>query len=350
MTVEDYLRSAPKAELHVHLEGSIKPATLLHLAKRNRVELPATTERGVQEWFTYRDFDHFIEIFVSACRCLKTADDYEMVVCELGAEMASQNVRYAEVTVTPSTHHILGVAHDTYFFGLTKGRTRVQAEVGVGINWIFNIVRRWQDPTRTTSLADYVTDVAIEGRDDGVVALGLAGAEAGAPPEPFRPWFDRARAAGLHSAPHAGEMMGPESIWGAIRVLGAERIGHGVRAIEDPDLVRYLAEHGIPLEVCPTSNIRLGVYPSLVMHPIRALYEAGVIVTVNSDDPPLFNTTLNQELLLLHDPFGFDIAAIDDILLNGIRHSFMDGTRKQEREAAFLADLARLKRDTLSAS
>jgi adenosine deaminase len=141
--------------------------------------------------------------------------------------------------------------------------------------------------------------------------------------------------------------VGPESIWGAIEVLGAERIGHGVRAIEDADLVAYLAQHGIPLEVCPTSNVRLGVYPSLQAHPLRALYEAGITVTINSDDPPLFNTTLTQELLLLQEPFGFDITAIDDIVLNGVRHSFVDATRKQELEATFLSDLERLKHDTL---
>jgi adenosine deaminase len=350
VSIDEYLRLAPKAELHVHLEGAIQPATLLQLAQRNNVEIPATTAGEVRDWFVYRDFDHFIEIFVSVCRCLKTAEDYELIVYELGAEMARQNVRYAEVTVTPSTHHILGVQHDTYFSGLTRGRSRVWSELGVEINWIFNIVRQWQDPTRTAPLAEYVTDVAIDGRDDGVVALGLAGAENSAPPEPFQAWFDRARAAGLHSAPHAGEMMGPDSIWGAIRILGAERIGHGVRAIEDPALVRFLAEHSIPLEVCPTSNIRLGVYPTLKAHPIRALYEAGVSLTVNSDDPPLFNTTLNQELVLLHEPLGFDIDAIDDILLNGVRHSFMDMTRKQEQEAAALLVLAQLKRDILLAS
>jgi adenosine deaminase len=137
--------------------------------------------------------------------------------------------------------------------------------------------------------------------------------------------------------------MGPASIWEAIQVLGAERIGHGVRAIEDRRLVTYLAEHRIPLEVCPTSNLRLGVYPDLKTHPLRALYEAGVIVTINSDDPPLFNTTLNQEVLLLHEPFGLDVAAIDDILLSGIRYSFLEIERKQQLEAAFLADFARLK-------
>lgn len=180
--------------------------------------------------------------------------------------------------------------------------------------------------------------------NDGVVALGLGGSEVGRPPEPFAPWFDQARVAGLHSDPHAGETAGPESIWGALRALGAERIGHGVRAIEDPTLVAYLAAQRIPLEINPTSNIRLGVYPNLAAHPLRHLHDAGLIVTVNSDDPPLFNTTLNDEVALLAEPFGLGIAAIDAILLNAVRHSFLPPAQRQAMEAAFTAELAALKK------
>jgi aminodeoxyfutalosine deaminase len=348
VSVEAYLRSAPKAELHVHLEGSIQPATLLKLAERNRVELPATTERGVREWFTYRDFDHFIEIYVTISRCLASAEDYELISYELGEELAAQNVQYAEVTFTPSTHGISrGVPHDTYFRGLAAGRKRVRDTFGIEISWVFDMEYKVANLERARQVADYTLGAALDGKNDGVVALGLGGVEIGHSFEHLAPYFERARAAGLHAAPHAGEIVGPENIWGAIQVLGAERIGHGVRAIEDPALVRYLARRGIPLEVCPTSNIRLGVFPSLAEHPLRALYAAGVAVTVNSDDPPLFNTTLTQELLLLHEPFGFDLAAIDDIVLNGVRHSFIDATWKQEREASFLADLACLNRQTL---
>lgn len=194
---------------------------------------------------------------------------------------------------------------------------------------------------RTTG--DYVTSVAIEGREDGVVALGLAGAEAGAPPERFGAWFDRARAAGLHSAPHAGEMMGPESVWGAVRALGAERIGHGVRAVEDDSLVRYLTEQRIPLEVCPRSNICLGVYHRLEDHPLPQLYAAGVVVTVNSDDPPLFNTTLSEELETLVDPFGLKVTAIDEIVLNGVRSTFLPPERKTVLEAEFRGEMEALR-------
>lgn len=343
MTLGSYLRAAPKVELHVHLEGSIRPETLLTLAERNRVPLPATTEAGLRDWFVYRDFDHFIAMYVACTQCLRTTEDYELVVYQFGEEMARQHVRYAEVTFSPSTNWIFGVPQEVWFPGLTRGRARARIDFGVEIQWVFNIVRRWNDATRTVPAAEYTTRTAIEGIPDGVVALGLGGAERGGPAEPFAPWFDRARAAGLHSDPHAGEIGGPESVWGALRALGAERIGHGVRAIEDPALVAYLAERRIPLEVNPTSNIRLGVYPDFAAHPLRRLHDAGVIITVSSDDPPLFNTTLNDEVALLADPFAFSVEAIDAILLNAVRHSFLPPARRQAMEADFIAELTALK-------
>jgi aminodeoxyfutalosine deaminase len=342
-SIQQYLHAAPKAELHVHLEGSIQPATLLTLARRNGVELPVQTIEEMQQWFNYRDFDHFIDIYLAITRCLRTVEDYELIAYEFGANMARQNIRYAEVTFSPSTHRfVLNIPHDIYFTGLTRGRERARAEFGVEIRWVFDIVRNVEDEARNRSCADYTTAVAIESMTDGVVALGLGGAEVGYPPERFKHWFDQARAAGLHSAPHAGETVGPASVWGAIRALGAERLGHGVRSIEDPELIKYIVEQRIPLEVCPTSNIRLGVYPSIEQHPLPALYAAGVPVTVNSDDPPLFNTTLTHEVELLDSAFHFDLDTINELLLNGVRYSFLPAEQKQAMEATFRAEMARL--------
>jgi adenosine deaminase len=344
--VAAYLRAAPKAELHVHLEGSIQPATLLTLARRNGKQLPAQTVDELQQWFRYRDFNHFIEIYFEITGCLKTAEDYELIAYEFGAGMARQNVRYAEVTFSPSTHYYsLGIPFDTFFSGLTRGRERARADFGVEIRWVFDIVRNIEDEARNRQLAEYVTAVAIEGMSAGVVALGLGGAEVGYPPERFAPFFERALAAGLHSAPHAGETVGPTSVWGAVRTLGAERIGHGVRSIEDAALVEHLASQRIPVEVCPTSNLCLGVYASLASHPLPRLYAAGVPLTINSDDPPLFNTTLNQEVALLADPFGFDLATINDILLNGVRQSFLPSEEKRALETSFQSEMATLQRN-----
>jgi len=303
----------------------------------------------MQDWFTYRDFHHFIAVYLDITRCLRTAADYELITYEFGATMAAQNVRYAEVTFSPSTHrYTLGISHDVYFGGLTRGRERAQADFGVEIRWVFDIVRNIEDTARRYALADYVAAVAIEGRDDGVVALGLGGSEDGYPPEQFARWFDKARAAGLHSVPHAGEKSGPGSVWGALRALGAERIGHGVRAIEDPTLVAYLAEHGIPLEVCPTSNVCLGICPDLATHPLPRLHAAGVPVTINSDDPTLFNTTLSHEVELLASRFGFDIDTINEILLNGVRSSFLAPEQKCAMEATFREEMAKRQREHAS--
>ena len=349
MSLDSYLRAVPKVELHVHLEGAIHPATLLELARRNRVDLPADSVEGLRQWFVYRDFGHFIEIFVTATACLCTAEDYELIVYEFGAEMARQNVRYTEVTFSPSTHVWMGRTWEMVFGGITRGRERAEAEFGVRIRWIFDIVRGVSDRSTLIPKADFTVDVAIDGMRDGVVALGLGGMEDGAPPEPFAPQFARAREAGLHSVPHAGEHVGPASVWGAIRALGAERIAHGVRAIEDPALVAYLAERRIPLDVCPSSNICLGVYPDLDAHPLRRLREAGVTMTINSDDPPLFNTSLNDEVALLAGAFGFDADTINAILLDGVRAAFLTPEEAFSLESGFRDEMQALRLAHLTA-
>ncbi len=327
-TVEEYLRAAPKAELHLHLEGSIRPETLLKLAGHNRVALPATNVEDLRKWFTFRDFPHFVEIYSLIISCLRTSEDYELIVHELGAELARQNVRYAEVTFSASSHERRGIPFDLYFSALTRARKRVLDEFGVQINWVFDIVRDYRPESERARWADYTLGAAIEGMSDGVVALGLGGNERDYPASPYKPFFEKAHAAGLHSDPHAGETGGPESVWSALRDLGAERIGHGVRSIEDPALVAYLAEQRVPVEVCPTSNFQLAVFADAMAHPLRRLYEAGVPVTINSDDPPLFNATLNGEVALLNSAFGMSLEQIDDILLNGARYSFLPADRK----------------------
>jgi len=350
MSIAQYVAALPKAELHVHLEGAIQPATLLTLAQRNNIPLPGQTVEEIQRWFTFRNFQHFIEIYVVISSCLKTAEDFEYITYEFGATMARQNIRYAEITFTPSTHYLgpYKLPLEVFFGGLQRGRARAQADFGVEMRWVFDISRGIPNEQRRRRAADYTTAIAIECMPEGVVALGLGGSEIGYPPEYFASWFKQARAAGLHSAPHAGETVGPESVWGALKALGAERIGHGVRSIENPALVDYLAEHAIPLEISPVSNLRLGVYPAIEQHPLPQLYAAGVPFTVNSDDPPLFNTTLNGNMELLHNAFHYDIAAIDEIVLNGVRHSFLPSAPKQSMEDLFRTQMAELKQQFLA--
>ncbi|HXR66052.1 MAG TPA: adenosine deaminase [Ktedonobacteraceae bacterium] len=343
--MQRYLAAVPKAELHVHLEGAIRPETLLTLAQRNKIPLPAANLEELRQWFVYRDFAHFVDIFFEITKCLKRAEDYELIAYEFGEEMQRQNVRYAEVTFSVSTHHALGLDHDSYFSGLNRGRERARQDFGVEMRWVFDIVRDIADEAERRRRADFTTRVAIECMGDGVIALGLGGNEEGYPPEQFAPWFEKALAAGLHSTPHAGEIVGPASVWGALRTLGAERIGHGVHSIEDPELVKYLAQQQIPLEVCPGSNVCLGIYPNFAAHPLPLLYKAGVPLSVNSDDPPLFNVTLNDDIERLHSAFHLELAEIDELILNGVRHSFLPQTRKQSMEAEFRTEMARLQQE-----
>ena len=329
MNLVDFVREMPKVELHVHLEGSIRPEILLTLADRNGVALPAKDVAGVKEFYRFTDFDHFIRVYFAISDCLRTLDDYVLIARDFGAEMARQNIRYAEVTFTPHTNVTnTGLPFEDILAALNEGRSQAEQEFGVRFQWVLDIVRDYPDSRHQ------VAQWAASALDDGVVGFGLGGTERGHPPEWFSDAFSVAREAGLHSVPHAGEVAGPESVWGAIRALGAERIGHGVRSVEDPALIDYLREHQIPLEVSPTSNICLGVYASLDEHPIRWLWDHGLYVTVNSDDPPMFNTDLIGEYEALTEHLGFDAADLEQLNLNALEASFLpDGDKAELRQA-----------------
>ena len=338
MNLVDFVREMPKVELHVHLEGSIRPEILLTLADRNGVALPAKDVAGVKEFYRFTDFDHFIRVYFAISDCLRTLDDYVLIARDFGAEMARQNIRYAEVTFTPHTNVTnTGLPFEDILAALNEGRRQAEQEFGVRFQWVLDIVR--DDPESRHQVAEW----AASALDDGVVGFGLGGTERGHPPEWFSDAFSVAREAGLHSVPHAGEVAGPESVWGAIRALGAERIGHGVRSVEDPALIDYLREHQIPLEVSPTSNICLGVYASLDEHPIRWLWDHGLYVTVNSDDPPMFNTDLVSEYEALTEHLGFDAADLEQLNLNALEASFLPDGDKAELRQALQSEFAALR-------
>jgi aminodeoxyfutalosine deaminase len=338
MSLHAFVREMPKVELHVHLEGSIRPATLLILAERNGVTLPADDLEGLREFYRFADFSHFLQVYFTISSCLQTPDDFSLIAYEFGTDMARQNIRYAEVTFTPHTSVAnTGLPFDELLAGLNDGRSRAQRELGVEFCWILDIVR--DNPDSRHQVAEW----AIHAQDRGVVGFGLGGTENGYPPEWFADAYTVAREAGLHSVPHAGEIAGPESVWGALRALEAERIGHGVRSVEDPALVEYLRQRQIPLEVCPTSNLCLGVYPSYEEHPVRWLWEQGVYVTVNSDDPPMFDTDLVSEYQALVDHAGFTAGELERLSLNALRASFLPGERKADLERAFLWEFALLR-------
>jgi len=324
----------PKVELHVHLEGSIRPETLLILAKRNHVTLPANTVEGLQEWYQFSDFAHFVEVYFAICNCIRTPEDFEFIVAEFLKHQFEQNIKYSEVIFTPYTH----CEHMTLDEQLTAiNRVRKQAESSLGICMgLVPDISRHMRPVEESFL---VADWAAKNMGNGIIALGLGGPEIDNPPEIFQEAFERIRAAGLPSLPHAGETEGPKSIWGAINALSAVRIGHGVRCLEDPELVAFLRERQIPLDVCPTSNVCLGVVPALTDHPLPKLVEEGLFVTINSDDPPMFNTTLTNEYLRISETFDFDATQIKQFVMNGIQASLLPpGTKhalKNEFETQF---------------
>lgn len=328
-SVEEFLLRMPKVELHVHLEGSMRPAVLLDLARRNGVALPADDEAGLARWFRFRDFEHFVQVYLTCSKVLRSPEDFKLLAADFLAEQARQNVVYTEAHFTIGTHLTNGVNGDEVLAALEEAIREGEERLGVRLRLIPDIVRN------VPALADRTLEWALAGRGRGVIALGLSGSEARFPSEPFRDCFATAAREGLHCVAHAGEHAGPASIRSVLDVCTAERIGHGVRAIEDPDLVAELARRGIPLEVCPSSNVCLGVVPDLAHHPFERLARAGCRVTVNSDDGPLFDTTLTDEYLRLHRTFGYSPAALGDLAVAGLRATFLPEDERAALEAVF---------------
>ncbi|WP_431919656.1 adenosine deaminase [Micromonospora wenchangensis] len=286
-----FIAELPKVELHVHHVGSASPRIVAELAARHegRSPVPADPD-ALADYFAFRDFAHFIEVYLSVVDLIRDPDDVWLLTHEVARELARQQVRYAELTVTPYSHVRRGIPAPAFCEAIEDARRRAETDFGIALRWCFDIPGEAGLPAAEETLR-----ISLDERPDGLVAFGLGGPEIGVPRPQFKPYFDRARAAGLRSVPHAGETTGPQTVWDALRELGAERIGHGISAAQDPELLAYLAERRIPLEVCPTSNVRTRAVARIEEHPLRRLVDAGVRVTVNSDDPPMFGTTLNDE-------------------------------------------------------
>jgi len=304
--VSPVLTSMPKVELHLHLEGSIRPPLLLELARRNRVDIGVDTVEELAGRYRFRDFHHFIELYLIGMSAIRTGDDLLDAIDALAAELAAQQVRYAEVTTTAYGHHVNGMPTADYSEALNIAARRARAARGVELRWIVDVPRSVEPPDEGWT-ADLLTGAHAP---TDVVAMGLGGPEAEYPPEWYQDSFARTRAAGIPAVIHAGEVAGPPSVWKALEALRAVRIGHGVRSVEDPALVARLVEHQVPLEVSVTSNVRLGVYPAVSAHPLPAMLEAGLNVSINTDDPAYFSTTLTDEHLLVHERLGVSLAAL----------------------------------------
>ncbi|MFD0784432.1 adenosine deaminase [Micromonospora azadirachtae] len=320
-----FIAGMPKVELHVHHVGSASPRIVAELAARHegRSPVPADPEK-LADYFEFRDFAHFIEVYLSVVDLIRDQEDVWILTHEVARELARQQVRYAELTVTPYSHVRRGIPAPAFCEAIEDARKRAEADFGIELRWCFDIPGE-----AGLESAEETLRIALEERPDGLISFGLGGPEIGVPRPQFKPYFDQARAAGLRSVPHAGETTGPQTIWDALRELGAERIGHGIAAAQDPELMAYLAEHRIAMEVCPTSNLRTRAVADLAEHPLPRLVEAGLLVTINSDDPPMFGTTLNDEYAVAAGLLGVGAEGIAGLARDAVTASFLDPAGKQ---------------------
>jgi adenosine deaminase/aminodeoxyfutalosine deaminase len=329
---EVWLRGLPKAELHLHLEGSITPETLVELSRRNDpTPLTLTDARAV---YTYHDFPSFLLCFKAVTTRLHTPADYELITYNMLRDLALQGVRHAEAYIS------IGILHwqnrldvDQVIAAIERGRTRAEADFNISLLWIIDAVRHFG----IDACARVFRKAAeLQHLYPSIVGIGIGGNELLGPAHEFRELYQEAKAAGLRLTCHAGENTGPQSIWAALNI-GAERIGHALSAQDDPDLIEVLAERQIPLEINITSNLRTGCCPSLDDHPVRRYFEEGLMVTLNSDDPPFFGANLLDEYLLAHRAFEFPLDQLRELAANSIEASFLP----PERKLALLGEVER---------
>jgi aminodeoxyfutalosine deaminase len=329
--LDDFVATLPKAELHVHHIGSASPHIVAELAARHPSGAVPSDPDELADFFTFRDFDHFIEVYLAVVDLVRTPEDVRLLTYEIAADMAAQHIGYAELTCTPYTNVQAGVPIEAFVEAIEDARMAAERDHGVVLRWIYDIPGELGIPAAEATVS--YLDVA----PSTLVGFGLGGPEVGVPRGQFKPHFDAARALGLHSVPHAGETTGPQTVWDAIEQLGAERIGHGTSVTQDRDLLAHVVERGLPLEVCPTSNLATGAVASLEQHPLRDMVAAGAVVSINSDDPPMFNTSLTQEYRIAAQLLGLDVDGVADLAVASVRASYLDGTGRgrliQEIEA-----------------
>lgn len=319
ITPSPFILSLPKAELHLHLEGSVQPETLVELSQRHDTR-PSDIE-AVHRLYRYENFTGFLMAFKAVTDRLQTPDDYELITYKLIEQLARENVAHAEITFSAGVCLWRKQDVDAIFAGMERGRARGERDFGVSVLWIWDAIRQFG--------AEPALKVVEAAARNHATGFGIGGDERKGPPENFRDVYAEARRLGLRLTAHAGETAGPESIWGAIN-LGAERIGHGLNAVEDGELMHVLAERQIPIEVCPTSNLRTGCCRDLKQHPVRRMFDEGLMVTISSDDPAMFETSVAREYALLQSEFGFTDDELRELARNSFEASFLPAEKKVE--------------------
>ena len=325
-----FIAGLPKAELHVHHVGSVSQRVVAELAARHPGTVPSDPDE-LARFFVFEDFPHFIRNYLAVVDLIKTAEDVHLITYGVAVDMAAQHIRYAELTVTPYISISDDLPAEAFLEAIEDARGSAYRDLGLELQWIFDIPADFGLPA-----AELTASVALDHEVPGLVALGVGGSERGFPRSMFRDQFDRARAAGLHSVPHAGETTGPETVWDALASLGAERIEHGIAAVDDRRLLEHLVRHEIALDICLTSNVALRVVPDLDHHPIRELVTAGVTVTINTDDPPMVGTDLSTEYAIAARLLDLDEPGLTGLALGAVNASFAS----PETKAALRAEIS----------
>lgn len=334
--IERLIKALPKVEQHVHIVGSTRPETLLWLVEEGGIDTSYKTVEDVRQFFQYRDFRHFISIYSTVVDCITDENQFERITFEMLEGDARCNVRYVEASFSAPDHVRKGLDYSRMVDAINRGICRAHRDFGIECNLRVDLVRNY-GPDAGMEVLDW-----IEEKGDNIVSIDIGGSEERFPPKPFAPVYRRAKEMGLHLVAHAGEALGPESIWEAVAYLGVERIGHGVAARNDSKLMDYLRDHGITIESCPISNVRTGVVPSLDRHPIRTFLDRGLRVTVNSDDPSMFGTDMNNEYLQLQRKLSFTIHELFKLSLNAVDSSFLSKDRRIKIRESFIKEYQRL--------
>jgi adenosine deaminase len=325
-----WYRRLPKVELHVHLEGAIPHDALFDLIQKYGGDPSTPDVAALAKRFEYTNFPQFIEAWTWKNQFLREYEDFTHIAELAARDMKDQNIRYAEVFFSPSVFARRGLAIQEITRAIRTGLSRVpQIEIAL----IADLVRDYGPVEESATLRRL-----CEVKELGVIGIGIGGSEHEFPPEPFGTLYEEAREMGFRTTAHAGEVSGPESIWGAVKHLQVERIGHGTRARDDEELLDYLLEHDVAVELCPMSNVRTGVVASISAHPIRDYFTRGMLVSVNTDDPKMFGTALDEEYRLLVEECAFTRQEICKLILLGVQSSWLPKDRKDALAAAFLED------------
>lgn len=345
--LREFAHKMPKSLLHVHLEGSIAPTTLLDLSRQNNIALPFKNESEFQTCCKYTSFEDFVTFFKRCIAVLKKESDYERISYEFGKECARQNIRYAEVIFSICTNCMLsGLSWQTILTALNRGREQAEKEYHIQWQWIFDLTRtKFFQP-------EELVDIIIKARDSGqgVVALGFSETLITNEPDAYKDIFEHAHNANLPIIPHAGEFKGETSIWNSLNICKAFRIDHGVRCIENQKLLYRIVQEQIALDICITSNVHLGVVPNYKQHPIRYLWDAGACININTDDPALFATDLNDEYDHLINDYHFSLDELEKVSINGVLASTLPSAQKNTLIETFKTEYTLLRKKLFNTS